>query len=98
MDMSLLMKFTRCEVMPSVSRKSALPLLKVALAEEKKAGVNLSDAHTVRARCVVPRRGGCTLLVTSPPRVRKHRHEERDKDHVHFDLRARVSVYNKQRP
>lgn len=50
--MSLLMKFTRCEVMPSVSRKSALPLLKVALAEEKKAGVNLSDAHTVRARCV----------------------------------------------
>mmetsp|Transcript_16222 Transcript_16222/g.29298 ORF Transcript_16222/g.29298 Transcript_16222/m.29298 type:complete len:543 (-) Transcript_16222:72-1700(-) len=52
-DMSLLMKCTRCEVMPSVSRKSALPLLKVAVAEEEKAGVNLSDTNNVlRARCM----------------------------------------------
>jgi len=52
-DMSLLMKCTRCEVMPSVSRKAALPLLKVAVAEEEKAGVNLSDTNNVlRARCV----------------------------------------------
>lgn len=52
-DMSLLMKCTRSEVMPSVSRKSALPLLKVAVAGEEKAGVNLSDTNNVlRARCV----------------------------------------------
>ncbi|KAL9184383.1 hypothetical protein ACHAXT_002469 [Thalassiosira profunda] len=52
-DMSLLMKCTRNEVMPSVSRRSALPLLKVAVAEEEKAGVNLSDTDNVlRARCV----------------------------------------------
>ncbi|KAL7541298.1 hypothetical protein ACHAXR_012041 [Thalassiosira sp. AJA248-18] len=53
MDMSLLMNCTRSEVMPSVSRKAALPLLKVAVAEEEKAGVNLSDTNNVlRARCV----------------------------------------------
>lgn len=53
MDMSLLMNCTRSEVMPSVSRKSALPLLKVAVAGEEKAGVNLSDTNKVlRARCV----------------------------------------------
>ena len=52
-DMSLLMKCTRTEVMPSVSRKAALPLLKVAVAGEEKAGVNLSDTNNVlRARCV----------------------------------------------
>ena len=51
--MSLLMKCTRSEVMPSVSRKSALPLLKVAVEGEAKAGVNLSDTNNVlRARCV----------------------------------------------
>ena len=51
--MSLLMQYTRCEVMPSVSRKSALPLLRVTVAEEEKAGVNLSDTHNVlRARCI----------------------------------------------
>mmetsp|Transcript_19463 Transcript_19463/g.35784 ORF Transcript_19463/g.35784 Transcript_19463/m.35784 type:complete len:143 (-) Transcript_19463:37-465(-) len=51
--MSVLMKCTRCEVMPSVSRKAALPLLKVAVAEEEKAGVNLSDTNNVlRARCI----------------------------------------------
>ena len=38
---------------PSVSRKSALPLLKVAVAGEEKAGVNLHDTNNVlRARCV----------------------------------------------
>mmetsp|Transcript_30999 Transcript_30999/g.56209 ORF Transcript_30999/g.56209 Transcript_30999/m.56209 type:complete len:540 (+) Transcript_30999:89-1708(+) len=53
LDMSVLMKCTRCEVMPSVSRKAALPLLKVAVAEEEKAGVNLSDTNNVlRARCI----------------------------------------------
>ena len=52
-DMSLLMKCTRSEVMPSVSRKAALPLLKVAVAGEEKAGVNLSNTNNVlRARCV----------------------------------------------
>mmetsp|Transcript_43859 Transcript_43859/g.92246 ORF Transcript_43859/g.92246 Transcript_43859/m.92246 type:complete len:531 (+) Transcript_43859:158-1750(+) len=52
-DMTLLMKCTRSEVMPSVSRKAALPLLKVAVAEEERAGVNLSDTNNVlRARCV----------------------------------------------
>ncbi len=52
-DMSLLMKCTRSEVMPSVSRKAALPLLKVAVAGEERAGFNLSDTHNVlRARCV----------------------------------------------
>jgi ribosome maturation protein Sdo1 len=52
-DMAMLMKCTRSEVMPSVSRKAALPLLKVAVAEEEKAGVNLSDTSNVlRARCV----------------------------------------------
>ncbi len=52
-DMSLLMKLTRYEVMPSVSRKSALPLLKVAVAEEEKAGVNLSNTSNVlRTRCI----------------------------------------------
>jgi len=52
-DMSLLMKCTRSEVMPSVSRKAALPLLKVAVAGEERAGFNLSDTDNVlRARCV----------------------------------------------
>mmetsp|Transcript_25077 Transcript_25077/g.54051 ORF Transcript_25077/g.54051 Transcript_25077/m.54051 type:complete len:543 (+) Transcript_25077:188-1816(+) len=52
-DMTLLMKCTRCEVMPSVSRKVALPLLKVVVAAEEKAGVNLSGTNNVlRARCV----------------------------------------------
>ena len=52
-DMSLLMNCTRSEVMPSVSRKSALPLLKVAVKEEEKAGVNLSDTDNVlHARCI----------------------------------------------
>lgn len=52
-DMSLLMNCTRQEVMPSVSRRAALPLLKVAVAEEEKAGVNLSDTDNVlRARCI----------------------------------------------
>uniref|UniRef100_A0A7S2KUB0 BTB domain-containing protein n=1 Tax=Skeletonema marinoi TaxID=267567 RepID=A0A7S2KUB0_9STRA len=52
-DMSLLMKCTRSEVMPSVSRKAALPLLKVAVAGEQKAGVDMSNTHNVlRARCV----------------------------------------------
>ena len=52
-DMSLLMKCTRSEVMPSVSRKAALPLLKVAVAGEEKAGVDMSNTHNVlRARCV----------------------------------------------
>ena len=52
-DMTLLMKCTRSEVMPSVSRKAALPLLKVAVREEEKAGVNLSDTDNVlRARCI----------------------------------------------
>eukprot|EP00985_Skeletonema_marinoi_P025933 scaffold19526_cov114-Skeletonema_marinoi.AAC.2 len=52
-DMSLLMKCTRSEVMPSVSRKAALPLLKVAVAGEQKAGVDMSTTHNVlRARCV----------------------------------------------
>jgi hypothetical protein len=52
-DMSLLMNCTRTEVMPSVSRKAALPLLKVAVAEEEKAGVDLSDTNKVlHARCI----------------------------------------------
>lgn len=52
-DMTLLMNCTRCDVMPSVSRKAALPLLKVAVAEEERAGVNLSDTNNVlRARCI----------------------------------------------
>jgi hypothetical protein len=52
-DMALLMKVTRCDLMPSVSRKSALPLLKVAVAEEEKAGVNLSATNNVlRSRCI----------------------------------------------
>ena len=52
-DMSLLMNVTRFELMPSVSRKSALPLLKIAVAEEEKAGVNLSDTNNVlRSRCI----------------------------------------------
>jgi len=39
--------------MPSVSRKSALPLLKVAVAEEEKTGVNLKNTNNVlRSRCV----------------------------------------------
>jgi hypothetical protein len=52
-DMALLMKCTRSEVMPSVSRKAALPLLKVAVTEEEKAGVNLSDTNNIlRSRCI----------------------------------------------
>jgi len=52
-DMTLLMNCTRCDVMPSVSRKAALPLLKVAVEEEERAGVNLSDTNNVlRARCI----------------------------------------------
>ena len=52
-DLDLLMKCTRQEVMPSVSRKSALPLLKVAVAEEEKTGINLKETHNVlRSRCV----------------------------------------------
>ena len=51
--MSLLMKWTRYEKMPSVSRKAALPLLKIAVAGEEKAGVNLANTQNVlRARCV----------------------------------------------
>ena len=39
--------------MPSVSRKSALPLLKVAVAEEEKTGVDLKNTNNVlRSRCV----------------------------------------------
>jgi len=53
LDMALLMKCTRSEVMPSVSRKAALPLLRFAIAGEEKAGVNLSDTNNIlRARCV----------------------------------------------
>lgn len=52
-DLALLMKVTRCDVMPSVSRKAALPLLKLAVAEEEKTGVNLSDTNNVlRSRCI----------------------------------------------
>ena len=52
-DTALLMKVTRCELMPSVSRKAALPLLKVAVAEEEKTGVNLADTNNVlRSRCI----------------------------------------------
>ncbi len=52
-DMTLLMNVTRCDLMPSVSRKSALPLLKIAVAEEEKAGMNLSDTKNVlRSRCI----------------------------------------------
>lgn len=52
-DMALLMKVTRCDLMPSVSRKAALPLLKIAVAEEEKTGVNLSDTNNVlRSRCI----------------------------------------------
>lgn len=52
-DMPLLMKWTRYERMPSVSRKAALPLLKIAVAREEDAGVNLANTdHVLRARCV----------------------------------------------
>lgn len=52
-DMALLMKVTRCDLMPSVSRKAALPLLKIAVTEEEKTGVNLSDTNNVlRSRCI----------------------------------------------
>mmetsp|Transcript_22665 Transcript_22665/g.47409 ORF Transcript_22665/g.47409 Transcript_22665/m.47409 type:complete len:533 (-) Transcript_22665:38-1636(-) len=52
-DMPLLMKWTRCEKMPSVSRKAALPLLRIAAEGEEKAGVDLANTRNVlRARCV----------------------------------------------
>jgi hypothetical protein len=52
-DISLLMKWTKYERMPSVSRKAALPLLKIAVAREEQAGVNLANTHNVlRTRCV----------------------------------------------
>mmetsp|Transcript_24258 Transcript_24258/g.54218 ORF Transcript_24258/g.54218 Transcript_24258/m.54218 type:complete len:519 (+) Transcript_24258:699-2255(+) len=52
-NLDLLMRCTRQDVMPSVSRKSALPLLKVAVAEEEKTGVNLKNTNNVlRSRCV----------------------------------------------
>jgi hypothetical protein len=52
-DMPLLMKWTKYERMPSVSRKAALPLLKIAVAREEQAGVNLANTHHVlRTRCV----------------------------------------------
>jgi hypothetical protein len=52
-DMPLLMKWTKYERMPSVSRKAALPLLKIAVAREEQAGVNLANTdHVLRARCV----------------------------------------------
>ena len=52
-DMPLLMKWTKYERMPSVSRKAALPLLKIAVSREEKAGVNLANTdHVLRARCV----------------------------------------------
>lgn len=52
-DMALLMKVTRCDLMPSVSRKAALPLLKIAVTEEEKTGVSLSDTDNVlRSRCI----------------------------------------------
>lgn len=52
-DMPLLMKWTKYERMPSVSRKAALPLLKIAVSREEQAGVNLADTHNVlRTRCV----------------------------------------------
>ena len=51
--MTILMNVTRCDLMPSVSRKAALPLLKIAVAEEEKAGMNLSDTkNVVRSRCI----------------------------------------------
>lgn len=52
-DSNLLMKWTKYERMPSVSRKAALPLLKIAVAREEQAGVNLANTdHVLRTRCV----------------------------------------------
>lgn len=53
-DMALLMKWTKHDRMPSVSRKAALPLLKIAAAGEEKAGFNLGDfdKKVLQTRCM----------------------------------------------
>ena len=52
-DMTLLMNCTRCDAMPSVPQKAALPLLKITVAEEEHPRMNLSDTNNMlRARCI----------------------------------------------